>query len=87
MLGRLPRPHDGRAGVLVHAVSLAQLDLLEAGRGQPDAELALGKGARDSARPLLHVASRGLVHLGVGDDVGDRKAPAGAQDPFRLTKH
>ena len=34
-----------------------------------------------------HVRARRLVHADVGDDVADREAPTGAQDPRRLAEH
>ena len=54
---RLAGSHDRRAGVLVDAVGLADLDPLEAGGRQLAAEVLLGQGAGDAAGPLL--AGRG----------------------------
>jgi hypothetical protein len=58
-----------RGGVLVAAVGGADLDV-----GEPAAVrasvLLLGEGAGD-AGPSLHLGIGGIVHGGVGDDVGD----------------
>ena len=53
------------------------LDVLESRGAQLALELVGGQGAGDAAGPLLHVGPGGLVHVGVGDDVGDGEAPAG----------
>ena len=50
-------------------------------------ELGARERAGDAARPLRHVGARGLVHVVVGDDVGDREAAAGAQHARRLAQH
>ena len=52
---------------------------------KPAAASALRNSASVSApatqpRPLLHVGAGGVVHVGVGDHVGDGEAAAGAQD-------
>ena len=38
------------------------------------------EGTGDAAGPLGHVGARRLVHVVIGDDVGDGEASAGAQD-------
>src|SRR5205807_322409 len=68
---------DRRAGVLVDAVGLCDLDVGESGRGERSLELLTGEGACDAACPLPHVAPRRLVHVGVGDHVGDGEPAAG----------
>ena len=78
---------DRRAGVLVDAVRLADLDVDEPGVGQRGAELGLGQRAGDAAGPLRHVGAGGLVHALVGDHVGDGEAAAGAQHARGLGEH
>ena len=63
--------------MLVDAVRFGDLDVDEPGLGQRSVELGAGEGAGDAAGPLLHVAAGGVVHVLVGDHVGDREAPAG----------
>ena len=77
---------DRRGRVLVDAVGLLDLDLLEPGRRELALELGAGQRAGDAAGPLLHVASRRLVHVRVGDDVADGEAAAGPQHPRRLAE-
>ena len=50
-------------------------------------ELAPGQRPGDAAGPLRHVGPGRLVHVLVGDHVGDGEAPAGLQDPRRLGQH
>ena len=71
----------------MHAVGRADLDVGQAGGGERRAELGLGQRAGDAARVGGHVRARGLVHALVGDHVGDREAPAGAQHARRLGEH
>ena len=62
------------------AVGLGDLDLGQSGGGEGVRELVAGKGAGDAAGPCGHVGAGGLVHVVVGDDIGDGEAAAGAQD-------
>src|SRR5215216_4505407 len=78
---------DGRAGVLVDAVGLGDLDVVEAGVVEGGRELEAREGGGDAAGPLLHVAACGRVHVGVGDHVADGEAPAGAQYPRGLADY
>ena len=73
--------------MLVHAVGLADLDVDEAGGAQRRLELLARQRAGDAAGPLGHVGAGRLVHVGVGDHVGDGEAPAGAQDARGLAQH
>src|SRR3954447_21170918 len=78
---------DRRAGVLVHAVGRADLDVDQAGGGERRAELVLGERAGDAAGPLRHGGLGGVVHVRVGDDVGDGEPAVGLQHARRLAEH
>ena len=69
------------------AMRLLDLDVLEAGGGEMPLELVAGEGAGDATRPVLHVATGRLVHVGVGDHVGDGEPPAGPEHTGGLAKH
>ena len=58
----------------------------ESGALEVTPELLLGQRTGDAAGPLGHVAPGGLVHPGVGDDVGDREAAAWPEHPRRLAE-
>ena len=60
---------------------------LEPGVGERLLELGAGERAGDAAGPLLHVRAGGLVHVGVGDHVGDGEAPARPQHAGCLGEH
>jgi hypothetical protein len=62
--------------VLVDSVGGLDFDLLKAGGAERAAKLGFGQGTRDAAGPCGHVGASGLVHVGVGDHVGDSEAPA-----------
>ena len=64
----------------MHAVGGPDLDVRQAGGGEGVGELLLGEGAGDAAGPLDHVGAGGLVHVGVGDDVGDGEPAVGLED-------
>src|SRR4051794_17084324 len=83
----LSRAHDRRGGVRVDAVGGPDLDVDETRGAERVGELPFGERAGDAAGPLHHVRARGVVHVGVGDDVGDREAAAGAQDTGGLAQH
>jgi hypothetical protein len=68
-------------------VGLADLDVDQPGVVQRALELGAGQRAGDAAGPLLHVGARGVVHLRVGDHIGDGEPAAGAQDARGLTDH
>src|SRR4051794_34858484 len=76
---RLTRADGRRRRVLVDAVAHPYLDVVETGGGQHRAELPFGEGAGDAAGVGGQVRARVLVHVGVGDDVGDGEPTAGAQ--------
>jgi hypothetical protein len=63
----------------VDAVGFADLDVAQSGGGQRALVLA-GQGASDAAGPLLHVGAGRVVHVVVGNDVGDGEASAGSED-------
>ena len=50
-------------------------------------ELCAGERPGDAAGPLLHVGAGRVVHVLVGDHVGDGEASAGPQDPRDLAQH
>src|SRR5919106_2386535 len=85
-VGRLrkPRPDDRRARLVLHTVGLSSLHALEAGGLELTSKLPLGERPRDAAGPLGHIASCRLVHIGIGDDVGDREAAAWTEHPRGL---
>ena len=68
------------------AMRFADVDLDESGLGERRLVLGAGQRAGHAAGPLLHVGARRLVHVGVGDDVGDREASAGREDARRLAQ-
>ena len=72
--------------MLVHPVGLADFDVLEP-RRLPALELVAGQGAPDAPGPCLHVGARRLVHIRVGDDVGDGEPAAGPQNASGLVQH
>src|SRR5215207_5569655 len=59
---------------------LVDLDLVESGGGQLPPELLGGEGTSYAAGPLLHVSASVVVHVGVGDDVGDGEATTWSQN-------
>ncbi len=69
------------------AVGLAYLDVDQAGVRERLAELPVGERSGDAAGACLHVGAGRVVHVLVGDHVGDREASAGAQDPRDLAQH
>src|SRR5262245_59368902 len=82
-----PSADDGRPGVLVEAAGRANLDVLEAGGGQLALELIPSQGAGDAPGPVVHIESRVLIHVGIGDDVGDREAATGPKHPSGLAEN
>src|SRR3954470_12195479 len=71
---------DGRPGVLVDAMGLDDLDVREARVGEVARVFVVGDSAGDAADVLGDVGAGGVVHSGVGDDVGDGEGAAGLED-------
>src|SRR5438094_2303519 len=85
--GGLARADDRGGRMLVDAVGLANLDVLETS-GAEEALVLLGRErAGDAASPLAHVNARGLVHVGVGYDVGDGEPATRPKDARGLAEH
>ena len=62
------------------------LDVVEPGGREAGRELLARQRAGDAAGPLRHVGAGRVVHVRVGDDVGDGEAPAGAQHARGLAR-
>ena len=62
------------------AVGLGDLDVHEPRVGERPLEFPARERTGDAARPLRHVGAGRLVHVVVGDHVGDGEAAAGPQD-------
>jgi hypothetical protein len=58
----------------------------KSGGGELSPEVVPGEGAGDAAGPLLHIAAGLVVHVRIGDHVGDGEAAAGPQDARRLAE-
>src|SRR6516162_3245636 len=84
---RLACADDCRAGVLVDSVGLTYFDAAEPGVRERLLELLAGQRSGYAACPLPHIGASFLVHVLVGDHVGDREAPTPTQDARGLTQH
>ena len=73
--------------MLVDAVRLVDLDVGQAGGREGILELVSRQRTGDAARPFLHIHTGGLVHVRVGDHVGDREASAGLQHAGDFSEH
>ncbi len=69
------------------SVCLGDLDVGQAGGDERGPILVLRERARDATCPLGHVGTSGVVHVGVGKDVGDRKSTTWPQYPGSLSEH
>src|SRR5271170_2798191 len=70
---------DHRCCLWVYAVSLAYVNVGQPGVRECLCELLLGECPGDTAGVCLHVGARCVVHVLVGDHVGDGEASARAQ--------
>src|SRR5438876_7369253 len=80
----LARPDDRGGCPLVDAMGLADLDVSEAGLGKCGAEILASKRAGYASCPRCHVRPGLLIHVRVGDHVGNGEAPARLQHPGGL---
>lgn len=69
------------------SVGLCDLDVDEAGCGESGAVLLVSERSGDAAGPARDVFACGVVHVLLGDDVGDGNAPTGAKDPGGFGEH
>ena len=75
---------DRGTGVGVDAVGLVDVDVDKPRSSEGLKELGAGEGAGDTTGPLLHVGSGFVVHVWVGDDVGDGESAPRPEYPGRL---
>src|ERR1700691_2087093 len=73
---RLTCAHDRGGCLCVDAMGLAYLDIDQAGICERLRELSVGERSGDAARVCPHVRAGCVVHVLIGDHVGDREAPA-----------
>ena len=89
-------PCRGQAGLRARMIAepacswtrcVSRSDVGQAGVGEVAGVLVAGQRAGDAADVLRQVGARGVVHAGVGDDVGDGEAAAGLEHAGGLAQH